>query len=226
MVLAARTGQSVESREALARLCEAYWYPIYAFVRRQGYGADEARDLTQGYFARLIEKRDLRAVDPDLGRFRSFLLASVRHFLSNERDRERAKKRSPDSPVLSLDAESAERMYRVEPAERLTPETLFERKWAMTVLERSFSKLGEEWGEGERARRFEKLRGHLIGDAPAAVYAEIAGSLGMTEDAVKVTVHRIRRRFGEILREEIAHTVRDAEDVDQELRYLLTVLGT
>jgi RNA polymerase sigma factor (sigma-70 family) len=226
MVLAARTGQSAESREALARLCEAYWYPIYAFVRRQGYGADEARDLTQGYFARLIEKRDLRAVDPDLGRFRSFLLASVRHFLSNERDRERAKKRSPDSQVLSLDAESAERMYRVEPAESLTPETLFERKWAMTVLERSFSKLGEEWGEGERAKRFEKLRGHLIGDAPAAVYAEIAGSLGMTEDAVKVTVHRIRRRFGEILREEIAHTVRDAEDVDQELRYLLTVLGT
>jgi RNA polymerase sigma factor (sigma-70 family) len=224
LVLAARTGRSAESRNALEALCDAYWFPLYAFIRRQGYAAEEARDLTQGYFARLIERRDLEDVRPELGRFRSFLLASVKHFLSNELDRERAKKRSPGPPLVSLDAQDAEVRYRFEPVDALTPETLFERKWALTVLERTLGRLGEEWNEGQRAQRFEALRTHLSGDAPAASYRDVGETLGMSEDAVKITVHRLRRRFGELLRDEIADTVREPGEVDDEIRYLLGVL--
>ena len=223
LVLAARTGKSVESRTALEALCGAYWFPLYAFIRREGYAAEEARDLTQGYFARLVERRDLKDVRPELGRFRSFLLVSVKHFLSNERDRERAKKRSPGSPLVSLDAQDAEARYSFEPADALTPETLFERKWAMTVLERTLGRLGEE-NAGQKAQRFEALRAHLSGDEPAASYRELGETLGMSEDAVKVAVHRLRRRFGELLREEIADTVREPGEVDDEIRHLLGVL--
>ena len=224
LVLAARTGKSVESRTALEALCGAYWFPLYAFIRRQGYGAEEARDLTQGYFARLVERGDLIDVRPELGRFRSFLLVSVKHFLSNELDRERAKKRAPGRPLISLDAQTAEYRYRIEPAETLTPETLFERKWAMTVLERTLARLGGEWSESQKAQRFEALRTHLSGDAPTASYRELGETLGMSEDAVKVTVHRLRRRFGELLRDEIADTVREPGEVDDEIRYLLGIL--
>jgi len=223
LILAARSGESPEARNALEALCDAYWFPLYAFIRRQGYLAEEARDLTQGYFARLIERRDLRQVDPALGRFRSFLLASCKHFLSNELDRERAKKRAPAHPLLSLDAQEAERRYRVEPVDELTPEKVFERKWATTVLERALARLGQEWTGSERARRFEMLRGHLVGE-PAAAYRELGSALDMTEDAVKVMVHRLRRRFGELLRAEIADTVREPGEVNDEIRYLLGVL--
>ena len=223
LILAARSGESPESRDALEALCKAYWCPLYAFIRRQGYPAEEARDLTQGYFARLIEHRDLKRVDPSLGRFRSFLLASCKHFLSNERDRERARKRAPEEPLLSLDAEEAESRYRLEPVDELTPETLFERKWATTVLERALARLGREWVGGERANRFEMLRGYLVGE-PAPAYRELGSVLQMTEDAVKVTVHRLRRRFGELLRAEIADTVREPCDVEDEIRHLLGAL--
>lgn len=223
LVLAARNATGVESRNALEALCRAYWFPLYAFIRRRGYEADAARDLTQGYFARLIERRFLDDVRPNLGRFRSFLLASVKHFLSNELDRERARKRAPESPLLSLDARDAEGRYRLEPADQLTPEALFERKWALTVLERASDRLREESGEGERARRFEALRLQLSGDG-GPTYREIAETLGISEDAVKVAVHRLRRRFGELLRQEIADTVRGSGEVDDEVRYLLGVL--
>jgi RNA polymerase sigma-70 factor (ECF subfamily) len=225
LVLAARTGQSAEGRKALAWLCEAYWYPIYAYVRRQGYAPEDARDLTQGYFARLLERGDLQDVDPALGRFRSFLLASVRHHLSNERDRERAKKRAPERPLLSLYADMAEDRYRVEPADAATPEMLFERKWASTVLERALARLREEWSGGERQRRFERLGGYLTGEEPAAPYAEAGRALGMTEESVRVAVHRLRRRLGDLLREEVAQTIRDVSDLDAEVRYVLGVLG-
>ena len=224
LVLAARTGKSAESRTALEALCGAYWFPLYAFIRRQGYAAEEARDLTQGYFARLIEHRDLEDVDPALGRFRSFLLASVKHFLSNERDRESAKKRAPDRPLVSLDAQDAEGRYRFEPADDLTPEALYERRWALTVLDRVSARLRDEWSEGERARRFDALRGLLIGDDPGSSYRSLGESLGMSEEAVKVSVHRLRRRFGDLLRAEIADTVREPGDVDDEIRYLFGVL--
>jgi RNA polymerase sigma factor (sigma-70 family) len=225
LVLAARTGHSPESRSALAQLCEAYWYPIYAFIRRQGHEADAALDLTQGFFTRLLEKGTLRHVDPELGRFRAFLIASVRHYLSNERDREEARKRSPGTSVLSLDAELAEGMYRVEPADALTPETLFERKWAMTVLERAMRRLADESPNGEGRRRFARLRGYLIAEQPGLPYSAAASELGMTENAVKTAVLRLRRRFGECLRDEIAQTVRNPADVDEELRHLLGVVG-
>jgi RNA polymerase sigma factor (sigma-70 family) len=224
VVLAARRGKGDASRTALENLCEAYWYPLYAFIRRQGYGADEARDLTQGYFTRLIERRDLEAVRPELGRFRSFLMASCRHYLSNQLDRGQARKRAPEKPLVSLDAQSAEDRYQVEPADALTPETLFEKKWATTVLERTLGRLADEWSGGERGRRFEALRSYLPGEEPETSYREIGESIGMTEDAVKVTVHRLRRRYAEILREEIAETVHDPADVDDEIRHLLSVL--
>ncbi len=224
LVLAARTGQSPESKDALEKLCNAYWFPVYAFVRRQGYGSEEARDLTQGFFARLLERRDLKDVRPELGRFRSFLLASVKHFLSNELDRERAKKRAPGAPLVSLDAREAEDRYGLEPADLMTPETLFERRWAGTVLARTLARLELEWTGDERARRFRLLRGHLTGDELGASYREIGAALGMTEDAVKMFVSRLRRQFGELLRAEIANTVPEPGDVDDEIRYLLGVL--
>ena len=223
--MAARTGHSAEGRKALAWLCEAYWYPVYAYVRRQGYNPEDARDLTQGYFARLLERGDLQDVDPALGRFRSFLLASVRHHLSNERDRERAQKRSPEKPLLSLYSEMAEDRYRVEPADELTPEVLFERKWAMTVLERALARLAEDWKGGERGRRFERLRSQLTGEQPAERYRDAAAELGMTEDAVKMTVQRLRKRYSELVREEVSHTIRYPEDLDSETRHLFRVLG-
>ena len=224
LVLAARTGKSPESRTALEALCSAYWFPLSAFIRREGYPAEEARDLTQGYFARLVERRDLKDVRPELGRFPLFLLVSLKHFLSNELDRERAMKRSPGPPLVSLDAQDAEDRYRFEPVDALTPETLFERKWAMTVLDRTLGRLGEEWSEGQKAQRFEALRAHLTGDAPTASYRELSETLDMSEEAVRVAVLRLRRRFGELLREEIEDTVREPDEVDDEIRYLLGVL--
>ncbi len=223
VVLAAAKGEGAASRDALGSLCEAYWYPVYAFVRRQGFGAEEARDLTQGYFTRLIEHRGLKNVRPELGRFRSFLLASVRHYLSNERDREQARKRAPEKPLVPLDAQSAEDRYRAEPADTLTPETVFEQKWAMTVFERTRLRLRAEWIGDEKARRFRALSRFLTGDEPAPSYRELASDLDMTEESVKVAVHRLRQRYGELLREEIAQTVNDPADVDDELRYLLSV---
>jgi len=221
VVLAAAKGEGAMSRDALGSLCEDYWYPVYAFVRRQGFGAEEARDLTQGYFTRLIERQGLKDVRPELGRFRSFLLASVRHYLSNERDREHARKRSPEKPLVSLDA-SAEDRYLAEPAETLTPETVFEQKWARTVFERTLRRLRAEWIGDERMRRFRALSRVLTGEEPAPSYRELASALDMTEDAVKVTVHRLRQRYGELLREEIAQTVTDPAEVDDELHYLLS----
>jgi RNA polymerase sigma-70 factor (ECF subfamily) len=224
LVLAARDATGIESQEALETLCSAYWFPLYVFIRRQGFPEEEARDLTQGYFARILERRDLEDVRPELGRFRSFLLASVKHFLANQRDRERAKKRSPDRPLLSLDARDAEGRYRVEPSDDLTPEALFERKWALTVLDRASERLGEEWTGPERAVRFEALRGYLT-DGAGPSYRELGERLGMSEEAVKVSVHRLRRRFGELVREEVAATVRDRTEVDAEIRHLLDALG-
>jgi len=224
LILAARSGRSPDSREALEALCKAYWFPLYAFIRRLGFGADEARDLTQGYFARLIEHRDLKDVRPDLGRFRSFLLGSVKHFVSNELDRQRAKKRAPERPLLSLDTTEAERLYRFEPVDALTPESVFERKWAATVVQRTLERLRAESTGSPRAARFEALRGHLAGEEPPTSHRELGARLGMTEDAVKVSLHRLRRRFGELLREEIRDTVRDRDDVDDEIRHLLGVL--
>ncbi len=222
-VLAAARGEGTQSRRALEKLCESYWHPVYAFVRRQGFGADEARDLTQGYFTRLIERGGLKGVRPERGRFRSFLLASVRHYLLNEIDRSRAQKRSPERPLVALETESAEREYLSEPADEMTPESVFEHKWAAAVFEHTLERLRAECIGDEKRRRFVAFRPLLVGDEPAPSYRELSTWLEMSEDAVKVSIHRLRQRFGELLREEIADTVSDPTDVDDELRHLLSI---
>ena len=225
VVLAAGRGDSTKSRQALAALCEAYWYPIYAFVRRQGYDADKARDLTQGYFLQLLEKEFLSDLHPEFGRFRAFLVVSVRHFLSNELDRERALKRGGGQVPIALDVDTAEGRYRIEPVDSLTPEKLFERRWAMTVLERALERLRAESERAGETARLDRLKAYLTGDEPASSYRAAAAELGMTEPAIKTAVHRLRKRFGEHLRAEIAETVAGPDQVDGEVRHLLSVLA-
>ncbi len=225
VVLAAGDSESPGSREALARLCETYWYPLYAFARRWGHTADEAQDLTQEFFARLIERHYLSEVRPERGRFRSFLLASLKHFLLNERDRILAQKRGGGRAPISLEIETAEGRYRLEPSDTATPESIFERRWALTLLDRVLARLGDEYADRNRKRLFEALKVFLTGQVEAQKYATVGGILEMSESAVKVAVHRLRRRFGELLRDEIADTVADPSEIDDEIRYLFKVLG-
>lgn len=225
LVVAARDGSDTGSQHALAELCEAYWYPLYAFVRYQGYDQDDAADLTQAYFARVLEKNYLGDVQEDAGRFRSFLLASLKNFLAKERDKASALKRGGGVNTVSLDSASAESRYQNEPVDRLDPDAVFERRWAMTVLERVMDQLEAEFGNAGKAKRFEKLHGFLIGEEPHAPYRVVAQELQMKEGAVKEAVHRLRKRFGHLLREEIASTVADPDDVDDEVRHLLSVTG-
>ncbi len=223
-VLTAAGRETPRSAEALARLCEAYWYPLYAYVRRQGYDAEQAQSLTQEFFATLLEKHYLRSADPSRGRFRSFLLASMKHFLSNERDRASAIKRGGRAVVVPFEVETAEGWYRLEPAEAETPETIFERRWALTLLERTLARLREEFRAAGKQRLFERLEGHLTGEQETLPYAALSAQLGMTESAIKVTVHRLRRRYGALLRMEIAETVADPAQVDDEIRELFRSL--
>lgn len=226
MVLAAGEADSPRAREALAALCEIYWYPLYAFIRRQGCTAEEAGDLVQGYFLQLLEKGVLSAVRPEAGRFRSFLLASMKHFLSNQRDRERALKRGGGSLPIRLEFDAAEGRYRIDPADdSLTPERLFERQWAMTLLERCMSSLREESVRAGETARFDLLQVYLTGEEPAAPYRKVAAELGLSESAVGVAVHRLRQRFGQVLREVIAQTVTNPGQIDDEIRYMLSALG-
>ncbi|MDX1387891.1 MAG: sigma-70 family RNA polymerase sigma factor [Acidobacteriota bacterium] len=225
LVLSAREHATTESRQALARLCEAYWAPLYAFVRRQGYDVDDARDLTQGYFCVLIDKAYLADVDPRAGRFRSFLLASLKHHLSHERERERAKKRGGGTIHLSFDVELAEKRYRDAFAEQVTAETMYERRWAQTLLERTKDRLRKEFEERGKRRHYELLKSHLTGGSGESTALDAATELGTSEGNVRVTVHRMRRRFGELLREEVAQTVADPAHVEDELRHLLTVVA-
>jgi len=224
VVLAARDEDSSIARAALTELCETYWFPVYTFIRRLGHGADESADLTQGYFLALLEKDYLDEVRPEAGRFRSFLLVSTLHFVSNERVRARAAERGGKAAPVSLDAAAAEDRYRLEIADGDTPESVFERQWAMTVLERSLAALGAEMGQAGHADRFERLRPELTGEQPSEKYESIARDLGMTEPAVRAAVHRMRKRFGEHLRAEVSRTVAREEDVDLEIRHLLSSL--
>jgi RNA polymerase sigma factor (sigma-70 family) len=225
VVLAAGETASPGSTEALARLCETYWYPLYAFTRRWGHTADEAQDLTQEFFARLLEKHYLGDVRPERGRFRSFLLASLKHFLLNERDRALAQKRGGGHAPISLEVDTAEGRYRLEPPDTATPETIYERRWALTLLDRVIDRLRGEYARSDRGPLFERLRGFLTGQSATPKYTEVGAALNMTEGAVKVAVHRLRRRFGELLRDEIADTVAEPDDIEDEIRYLFKVLG-
>ena len=225
VVLKAGSGDTTGCREALAALCETYWYPVYAFVRRSGARAEDAEDLTQAYFVRFLEKRFLDGVQPEKGRFRSFLLVSVRNFLHNERDREQALKRGGGQCPVPLHGEEGEARYDREPVDSVTPEVLFERAWVRAVLDRALTRLESESDDDLRGERFARLRSFLTGDGPGATYAEIAQEWGVGESAVRVAVHRLRRRFGAALREEVGRTVSEPGDVEEEIRYLLTVAG-
>lgn len=221
VVLEARDGTESQAHTALEALCHAYWVPLYAYVRSRGHGADQARDLTQAFFADLLGRNFLEAIDRSKGRFRSFLLASLEHFLSHEREKAHALKKGGGAQPISLDAADAETRYRLEPADPETPELVFERRWGLTVMERTMERLRAEFGG--QPGRFEQLKPCLTGDN-AGRYFEIAADLGMTETGVKAAVHRLRQRYGRLLREEIAETVTSDAEVDEELRHLLGVL--
>jgi RNA polymerase sigma factor (sigma-70 family) len=226
LVLAAGQRSSPQSSAALATLCENYWYPLYAYVRRRGHEADEAQDFTQAYFARLLEKNDLAAADPGRGRFRSFLLTSLKHFLANEWDRARAEKRGGGRSLLSIDFGTAEERYRAEPSHDLTPEKIFERRWALVLLENVLARLHDESVQAGKTDSFDRLKGSLTGEQTAVTYGQLAAELNMSEGAVKVAVHRLRRRYRELLRAEIEETVADPQEIDQEIRDLFSALGS
>jgi RNA polymerase sigma-70 factor (ECF subfamily) len=225
MIVAAGRKSSPESAVALAELCQSYWYPLYAFVRQQGHSADDAQDFTQGFFARLLEKNYLDDVDRQRGRFRSFLLVALKHFISNERDRARAQKRGGGASTVDWDAADAEARYRAEPATNLTPEKLFDRQWALSVLDRTLARLEADYRAAGKIAIFEVLKPSLAGDGELKSHAELGERLAMSPGAVKVAVHRLRRRYRDLLRSEIAQTVADTDDVEAELRDLLAALG-
>ena len=212
--------------QALATLCETYWYPLYGFLRSRGFSAEDAQDLTQAFFARLLEKHALRHADPSRGRFRSFLLASLKNFAANERDREIAGKRGGGAPMLSLEIESAEGRFQMEPPTDETPERVFDRRWALTLLDRVMLRLQAEiTARSEKSSAFDRLKTYLTGDQPQLSYAETASELGMSEGAVKVAVHRLRKRFRDLVRDEIAHTVSSPAEIEDELRHLWSSVG-
>ena len=209
---------------ALEELCRTYWYPLYAYVRRRGYDAHDAQDLTQEFFARLLEKNSLSDVHPRKGKFRSFLLGSMNNFLAKEWRRENTQKRGGGQPIFSLDAAAAEDRYKFEPADALDPEKIFERRWAMTLLEQTLARLRQECSESGKADLFNELKGMLAGEKRQHRYAEVAARLDMTEAAVKKAAERLRDRYAELLRMEIAQTVSEPGDVDEELRDLFRAL--
>jgi RNA polymerase sigma-70 factor (ECF subfamily) len=226
-VVSAGGRSTPEDLDAVAELCRAYWYPIYAFIRRKGHSRDEAQDLTQSYFIRLLESRVLIAADRNKGRFRAFLRTDCGHFLADQRDRDRALKRGGGVSNVSFDAHDAEARYLGEPADDLTPQRLFDRAWAVTLLGRSVEHVAREYADSGRARLFERLQVVLTDNPHAVPYATIAEALGTTVVAVQSAVQRLRRRFRESLRAEITATLDDPSPaaVEEEVRALFTALG-
>ena len=225
MVLTAADASSPASANALSDLCRTYWYPIYAFVRRQGRGHEAAQDLTQEFFARMLDKRYIDDVGPEKGRFRTFLLVCLKRFLANEWDKQTALKRGGGKAHLSIDFDGADGRYSLEPGHEVTAQRIFERRWALTVLERTLAGVAREFSESGRGELFEALKVYLVGEVGAPPYVETARRLGMTEGAVKVAVHRLRERYRAALRHEIAATVSDEAEVDREIAELFAALG-
>lgn len=226
-MLAAGDDDARTARQALEELCQIYWWPIYAYVRRNGHDAETSADLTQSYFLSLLERGDLERMDPERGRFRSFLLVALRNFLTKQRDRAHTQKRGGGQTPLSLDVdlEDAEARYVREPAAGATPEEEFERRWALTLLERVLRKLRAEAEAAGASERFALLAPHLTGQGEGVAYREIGARLGISESAVKVAVHRLRKRFGDLLRAEVADTVASEEEVEGEIRSLLAAVS-
>jgi RNA polymerase sigma-70 factor (ECF subfamily) len=224
-VVAAGDRAAPEARDALTELCRAYWYPLYAFVRRKGHGPEDAQDLVQGFFAALLEHEALAALDRDKGRFRSFLMAACTHYRSNQIDRRKARKRGGGRSIVSIDNLEAESRYGSEPAHELTAERLYQRRWATTLLERVLATLEAEMHQAGKARLFDALRPALLGEAERVPYAGIAAELGMSEGAARAAAHRLRNRYRTLLHEEVARTVADPEEVAEEVRDLFVALG-
>jgi RNA polymerase sigma-70 factor (ECF subfamily) len=225
VVLAAGAGGTPASAHALERLCCTYWYPLYAHVRRRGYSPEDAQDLTQGCFAHLLRQDFLRGVGPEKGRFRSFLLACLNHFLSDQKDRALAAKRGLRQTPISLDADLAERRYREDLADGLTPEMAYERRWAATLLERARTRLAEEYAAHGKADLLRRLQEFPLGEPGESSFRDGAARLGLSESALKSAVHRMRRRYRELVREEVAHTVNDSAEIEAEIRHLIEVVG-
>jgi len=225
VVQAAGQPESSRYQQALETLCEAYWLPIYFYLRRCGHRQDSAEDYTQGFFARLLENDGLRLAEPTRGKFRSFLLTALKHFLANEGDRNRTLKRGGGRRILSLDVDEAENRYAAQPAHRMTPERIFERSWALAILERAMSRLHDELVSKGKESLLENLKGYLTADRDETPYRQVASELDMSENAVKVAVHRLRRRYRELLRDEIAQTVSTEAEIDEEIRDLFAALA-
>ena len=225
VVLAAGEAVGHEAQDALAQLCGTYWYPVYAHVRRRVGNVHEAQDLTQAFFCHLLEKHVIARADRSRGRFRTFLLTALTNFLNNEWQRARALKRGQGQPELPLDFDSGDSRYQAEPSHALTPERLYERRWVLTLLEQVLERLRLELAEAGNAEHFEQFKGALTGEATAADYARAAAALGITPAAAKQAAYRLRKRYRQLFRAEVAQTVADKADVDDEIRRLLAALS-
>lgn len=225
MVLAARDNDGVIAREALARLCATYWHPLYAFVRRQGSNPHEAEDLTQEFFCRFLERGSLTQVRPTAGKFRSFLLACLKNFLANERQRANAQRRGGGKPTIPLDIGDAETRYSLEPADQRTPDADFERRWAFALLERTIKELRREYSTDEKRVLFDDVQGFLPCGQGNVSRAELAARRGVSIGAIDVAIHRVRQRFGTLLRQQVAQTVSSEAEVEEEIRYLISVIS-
>jgi len=226
MVLAARDQDGTVAREALADLCSTYWYPTYAFIRRQGSSPHDAEDLTQEFFFRFLERHSLAKVHPAAGKFRSFLLACLKHFLSNQRERAQAQRRGGGRPIASLDCVDAETRYSLEPADCRTPDAIFQRRWAFAVLEWTLKDLRREYCAAEKLPLFDDLQAFLPGGQGDVSRAQLAVRHGMTAGALDVAIHRLRQRFGALLRQRVTQTVSSENEVEEEIRHLICVIGS
>lgn len=224
LVLQAGDAHAPLAQESLAELCGRYWYPLYAYIRRRGYDPEQARDLTQDFFARALEKGLMAEADPSRGRFRSFLRTVCADFLANRRDWNQARKRGGGQTILSIDSVDAEGRYSQELADEITPVRIFDRSWALTLLGQVLDQLGREYDEAGKAATFESLRAMLSGDPEVHSYVAVAIRLNTSEGAARVAAHRLRRRYGELLRQEIAATLADPADVDDEIKALFSAL--
>jgi RNA polymerase sigma-70 factor (ECF subfamily) len=225
VVLAAGRRGSPAADEALEHLCRTYWYPLYSYLRRRGFTEHDAQDLVQEFFARLLERNYPGQADPRKGKFRSFLLITLNHFLSDERTKVSAQKRGGGRPIISLDAQEAEERYRLEPVDEASPDKLFERHWAQALVDKSLARLREEYRAAGKGSQFEVLHHFQLGGQAFVTYAEAATRLGLSEPAVKTLIHRLRERHRKLVREEIARTVSTAGEIDEELRHLRAALS-
>ena len=226
MVLSAGRKSSPQSDRALGELCQTYWYPLYAYVRRQGRTKEDAEDLVQAFFARFLEKNYLEGLSAERGKFRAFLLASLKHFLANEWDKSQRQKRGGGAQHLSLDWQRADERYHLDPPDTSSPDRVFDREWAMTLLERVVTRLRDESAAAGKAALFERAKGYLMVGESTIAYTQAAKELQMDEGAVRVAVHRLRKRYRELLREEIAQTLSDPAQVAEELRSLQAALAS